>query len=130
MKKLLTTGLILCTLSGCGTFMTGAKIIDPITGEVTYEESPMVSLVSAITGILGMGAMVIPAVRIAQNAARARNALYEANEAAIKDADWKQIDSAESFKALLKLKQDSHNDSVLLRKSYANYKKKKLLKKV
>lgn len=110
--------------------MTGAKIIDPITGEVTYEESPMVSLISAITGILGMGAMVIPAVRIAQNAARARNALYEANEAAIKDADWKQIDSAESFKALLKLKQDSHNDSVLLRKSYANYKKKKLLKKV
>ena len=125
MKKLFTIGMILCILSGC-VFMTGKDTgKKDKDGNPIHEQSTMVTLTAAIAGIIGVGSIAVPAARIAQNAARARDALYDSNKEAIENTDWSKIDSAESFKAVMKLKQDSHDDSVLLRKEYLKWKTKK-----
>ena len=128
--RVLILGSLLVLVCACGSFLTGDSTTDPKTGETSYEEAPMVPLAEAIGGIFGVGAIAGAAARMLRNASRTKNALYETNKQAIEDANWSKINSAESFKKLLKLKQDSHDDSVLLRKEYKKYKKAKEIKEV
>ena len=112
------------------TFLTGTKKKDPITGEETYTEAAVVGLTAAISGILGLGGLGLAAARLARNAARARDGLMEANEDAIENADWSEINSAKSFKILLKAAQDSRDDSKLLKKTFGKWNKKREIKDV
>ena len=131
-KRLRWLLVILFFTIGCGTFVTGEKHIDPKTGEVTYGPSAMVELSSVIGGILGVGTLAAAATRIAVKAVRVKNALYDTNEKALETADWKNINSAASFKIIMKAAQDSHDDSILLKNGFNKWndkRKKKALKK-
>lgn len=127
MRKILFIAIAL-SLVGCFVF-TGEKTttIDPKTGKTitAYEEAPIVGLAETIGGILGVGGLAAAAARMARNAARARDALMETNEEALDKADWSKIDSAASFKVLLKTAQESHKDAKLLRKHYVGWKEKR-----
>lgn len=122
--KLFVVGLILLVLSSCA-FVAGKKHVDPDTGEVTYEQSALVTLTEAIGGILGVGGIAVASARIARNAVRTKNALYESNESAIENANWKEINTKESFKALLKMAQNSTDDSKLLAKEFKKWNEKR-----
>jgi major membrane immunogen (membrane-anchored lipoprotein) len=129
MKKIILTLAIMVILTGCA-FFTGTKktTTDPLTGEqvVTYEDAPIEAWADALKIILPGGAIAIgAAARMARNAARARDGMMDANKEAIENADWKKINSKESFKQLLALGQASHKDAKLLEKEYKKWKKKK-----
>jgi len=131
MKKL---ALILClfSLSGCwaSDFFLGEVITlkDPVTGEVTITRStaPVNDYTGLLAGIGGTaGAAVIAALKLAQKAAKARDAQYEINHAAIADADWKKINTGDAFKQLLADAHDMHDDVNVIRDSYDKWKVKK-----
>lgn len=126
-RLLLLSVLLLCCVSfaACSTFITGEKKVDPKTGETTYESSPMVELSTAIGSILGVGGLAGAVARIGARAARARDAIMDANKEAIEKADWSQVNSTESFKILLKTAQASHDDSKLIKQNYDAWKKKR-----
>ena len=65
------------------------------------------------------------AVKIAVNASRAKDGLMDANKEAIDNADWSEINTAESFKQLLALGQASHKDAKIIEKEYRKWKNKK-----
>lgn len=127
MKKILLLTILLLVLAGCSEFFTGKKIT--ATDEAgktttTYEEAPIESwtaiLATLIPGGLALGALG----RMVAKGSRTKNALMDANKKAIEDADWSKINSAESFKEILKLAQDSHDDSKLIKKEYDKWKNK------
>lgn len=129
MRKYIVITLLLLLLSGCE-FLTGKKITntDP-QGKTTttYEDAPIdawTATLAALVPALGIG--VAAAGRLARNAARARDGMLDANKTAIDAADWKQINSAESFKVMLEMGQASHDDSKLLANEYKKWKKKRV----
>ncbi len=130
MNKLLLLAVSV-SLIGC-MLLTGNKTEtkDPKTGEkkTTYDEAPIVGVAELIGGLLGVGTLAGAAAKLARNAARARDGLMDANEEAIENADWSKIDSAESFKTLLAMAQDSHEDAKLIRKQYVKWKETKKVK--
>ncbi len=129
MKKLIILTLALVLLTGCE-FLTGKKIItkDPAgKTTVTYEDAPITDWAAAIAVLVpGLGLAAGAAARVARNAGRARDGMLDANKTAIENADWKQINSAESFKVMLEMGQASHDDSKLLAKEYKKWKKSRV----
>ena len=101
--------------------MTGEKNDDG-----SYQEAPVSQWgeILKIVWPVGFGGVAAAAARIARNAARAKDAVLDANKEAIDSADWSQIDSAASFKAVLKAAQDSHSDAEMIGKHYKKWKKK------
>jgi len=125
MKKLIIALTLLAVLTGC-VFFTGEKDgVDPKTGKPKYKEAPFVELSTLVGGLFGMGAGAGALARLGRNAARAKEGLMDANEDAIENADWKQINSKESFKELLALAQASHKDAKVIEKEYRKWKTKK-----
>jgi len=125
MKKFILTIIIVFCLTACvKEFFTGKKVTDA-NGEVTYEAAPIdawTGILTALVPVLGVGAAA--AVRIARTSIKAKDALMDANKAAIDGANWKNINSAESFKILLKDAQAIHSDSKIICKAYVNWKGK------
>lgn len=129
MSKIMVMIILLCCLAACE-FFTGKKKteIDPKTGKpvVTYEDAPVEDWVKVLGALVpGLGIAGAAAARIARNAARARDGIMDANEEAIQNADWSQVNSAESFKVLLKTAQASHKDAKLLGEHYQKWKTNK-----
>lgn len=129
MKQLIIILLLTICLTSCEV-LTGKKITitDPVTGAktVTYEDAPIENWVKILSIVVpGLGVAAGAAARLARNAARARDGMIEANEEAIKDADWSQINTAASFKILLNTAQKSHKDAKLLANTFKKWKAKK-----
>lgn len=127
--RLFCLSLLLLVVCGCSAFLTGTdtgKVDDK--GNKIYEQSSMVELSTVIGSILGVGGMASAAARIAQNAARTTKALYESNDKAIEETDWRKINTAEAVKSVLKLAQDSHDDSKILKKGYIKFKNRRKAK--
>lgn len=129
MKKLLLALTLIMVLTGCA-FLTGKKIIttDAETGKetVTYEDAPIDDWAAILGALIPVGGIaLVAAAKITKNAARAKDGLMDANKDAIDNADWKKINTAESFKQLLALAQASHKDAKVIEKEYRKWKKKK-----
>jgi len=130
MKKLTILLILTICLTSCA-WLTGKKTTttDPNTGEktVTYEDAAIENWVKILGVVLpGLGLAAGAAARIARNAARARDGIFDSNEEAIENADWSKINTAESFKILLSTAQDSHKDAKLLANHFKKWKAKKI----
>ena len=133
MKKLILVCVLLAVLTGC-TFLTGTKRIetktDPDTGKVTtsvtYEDAPISAWAALLAAIVpAAGAGIVAAGSMAKRAARAKEGVMDSLEDAMKEADWKDINSAQAFKDLLELYQDSHKDAEIIAKEFKKWKSKR-----
>jgi len=126
-----------CSWQGVKDYFIGKKkdvvTIDPITKEktvvTTYEPAPIDAWMPLLSVFVpGLGVAAAAAMRMARKATKTKDALMDANKLAIEGADWKKINSAESFKILLKDSQGIHSDAKLLRKEYVKWRDKRATK--
>jgi len=130
MKKVLTIAVLLVLLTSCATWITGTSTTttDEAGVETTTWSKSILETLSEYAGVLlpgGLGLGAAAATRIAVKAARTRDALMDVNREAIKNEDWKKINSAASFKKMLTFYQDSHKDAATIAKSFKKWKKKR-----
>ncbi len=134
MKKY--TLILLITLgyfaTGC-TFKEGADYFfegpAPKAG-ASADDSPATSpadilgyVLAAIGGPLGIAGAA--GLRVARRANRAKNALLDANAAAIESGELSKANTKESVKIVLKTAQESQDDSALIREGYLKWKAKR-----
>ena len=129
MKKLLIV-LALLFAVGCSEWFTGERIetVDANSGvTVTEYKEPALSGLFDILAVAvpGIGTAAAAAFAMAKKGARAKDAIMDANKDAIDAADYSKIDTAESFKALLKAAQEAHPDAKVIKKEYDKWKAKK-----
>ena len=133
-SKLLVLCLISLCLAGCGEFFTGKKkvtIDEDGKKHTTYEEAPIAKWATTLAVLVPtLGGAVVAAGNIARNAARTRDGMMDANEEAIENTDWSQVNTAESVKLLLSGAQASQDDSKLLAKGFKKWNDKRKKKKV